>query len=372
MSNTAQDTDLSSADLAGMGLGDIGDVEPTRQNQPANPEGTGVPDVETGKPAATTTPASAPAVTPAKPAAASKPDDDPSTIVDRLLSSKQSRTQSRDYSGLDEREKKIFERMSNEAYTELYPIYKQFRDNKSEFERLPELKKELESLKAQASAPKSYVDHEHAYLLSADYQGVMMERANAERVRDFWHTQLNNIESGKPFKILQIRQNADGTQDYVPSQDIDPKADGGRATVLQQLMQANTALTAAEGRMQQTVSQIKNRNQLYTAAGNELRKKYFGKQEAILKPQAEKFLSTFHADYRSHPAMQFAAYALAALAEAMNDRGTEAVKAAAEAANSAAARVAGPTAADNHAGSAGKPVQFSDKEFKEFKGQYGI
>lgn len=360
---TTGDSGLSAADLSTLGIG--GDVEPSSKPMPANPDAVGVtvPDD-----AATQVPKPA-AVTPTQPVAPIAPTEQ--SAIDKVLARK-GKPAARDYSGLDDRGKALFSAMSNEAYAELYPLYKRYISDKDSFDKLPELKQQLETLKQQVNAPRDYYDHEHAYLLSPSYQEGLMERNQHAEIRNFWQEQLEKIEAGQPFQVLVRTPNEDGSYSLSRSQQIDPKAPKARATILSELTKAESNYGAAEAKLQATAQTIKGKYSNFNKLGDRMIQEYFGKHTEMLKPNYEKHLSKFAPELRNHPAMRFAAYALAALEQATADGDHAAVRAAATAANSAAASVAGPTAAQVHAAPGKQAPKLTDAEFKQFKGEFGL
>lgn len=359
---------LSSADLAEIGI--MGDVEPGFNSQPKNPDavGTTVPDTVAtpDAPAAPTKPA---AVTPTQPTAPVSPAEQ--SVIEKVMGRK-GKTASRDYTGLDERAKGLFERMSNEAYAELYPLYKRYIENKDDFDKLPELKQQLNQLKEESQKPRDYYDHEHAYLLSPSYQDGLRERNSAEQVRDFWQEQLQSLESGQPFRILIEKQLPDGSTTLVPSQAIDPKAPNGRAHILSQLTRAESAYGAASAKLSETAKAIKGKYANFNKVGETLIDSYFGKFKDQLKPGHDKYIAKFAPELRHHPAMRFAAFALAALEQATADGDNASIRAAADAANRSASRTSGPTADEVTSGVAKKVAAYSDEEYKKMKGEYGL
>lgn len=355
--------DLSSADLSALGI--MGDVEPGSKPQPKNPDATGVVE----PPPAPAAPAKPAAVTPTQPTAPIPPEEQ--SVLERVLG-KKGKTASRDYSGLDDRAKGLFERMSNEAYAELYPLYKRYIEHKEDFDKLPELKQQLRQLKEESQKPRDYYDHEHAYLLSPAYQDGLRERNSAEQIRDFWQVQLEKLESGQPFQVLIRQQQQDGSVALVQSQPIDPKAPKARATLLSELTKAESQYGAVSARLEETAKAIRGKYSNFNKVGEALIESYFGKFKDQLKPGYDKHVTKFAPELRNHPAMRFAAYALAALEQATADDNKSAVRAAADAANRTASRSAGPTADEVTSGVklAGPPV--SDAEFKQMKAEFGL
>ena len=358
---------LSSADLSSLGI--MGDIEPGLK-QPSNPDAVGVAPAETLEPAdAPALPTKPAAVTPTQATAPIPPAEQ--SVIDKLFQ-KKGKTESRDYSGLDETAKNLFSRMSNEAYAELYPMYKRYIEHKEDFEKLPELKQQLQQLKEESQKPRDYYDHEHAYLLSPSYQNGLHERNSAEEVRNFWQTQLERIESGQPFQILQEVQQPDGSTALVPSKAIDPKAANGRAHILSHLTRAEANYGAATARLAETAKAVKGKYSNFNKTGEALIESYFGKFKAQLQPAYETHLAKFAPELKQHPAMRFAAYALAALEQATTDNGNEAVRAAADAANRSASRTSGPTAAEVTTGVKPKVAAVSDDEYKRMKGEFNL
>jgi hypothetical protein len=105
----------------------------------------------------------------------------------------------RDYSGIDEADKPLFEKMGNETFAAMKKTYTEAR----------EIKKQLEETKKQLStAPKSTGVHGHprAYALTKEHDELVTNVQAASTVERHWQTQLARIRRGEKWQDLDIKE----------------------------------------------------------------------------------------------------------------------------------------------------------------------
>lgn len=118
----------------------------------------------------------------------------------------------RDVSDLPEEDRPLFERMSNDAFNKLKPMYKEYGTLKAEKEANAKKLQENEALIAQLKqglqpVPDNYYEHENAYVLTPEFNKASSELSMAEAVRNHWQSQLERVMSGeKTFTTLMRDQ----------------------------------------------------------------------------------------------------------------------------------------------------------------------
>lgn len=109
----------------------------------------------------------------------------------------------RDYSDLDDSEKLIFQKMSNEAYAKLYPLYKEHKTLKPQLEaqktRIAELEKN--------ALPSSYFQHPNGYVLDPSFTQLSENLSVTQVIENHWRTQLKKMEAGEDWQDLDIDEN---------------------------------------------------------------------------------------------------------------------------------------------------------------------
>ena len=106
----------------------------------------------------------------------------------------QPRADYRDYSGLNEEDKKIFQRMYNEAFNKLKPLYLEHVKTKKDLE---ERQKELAEVQG-----RHFYEQENAYTLVPEYQSISANISHIGAELAHWKRQLSNIENGQPWYNL--------------------------------------------------------------------------------------------------------------------------------------------------------------------------
>lgn len=116
--------------------------------------------------------------------------------------------QGRDYSGLDDNEKAIFQKMGNQSYNFLRPIYDKYKSQeallKQKDDELTQLKTKTADGQQQQQLPASYYEHPDAFILSQDFQALNNERNIATAIESHWEKQLELVEDGKDWQNLDF------------------------------------------------------------------------------------------------------------------------------------------------------------------------
>lgn len=116
----------------------------------------------------------------------------------------------RDYTGIDDSHKPMFEKMGNEA----------FKLAKEKYIEAKTLKAENETLKKQPKGASVY-GHERAYVLTPEHDALVTNVQKAEFVQKHWAVQAARIKRGEPFEDL----NEDAQGRFVKSPPREATAD---------------------------------------------------------------------------------------------------------------------------------------------------
>lgn len=100
---------------------------------------------------------------------------------------------SRDYTGIEDAHKPLFEKMGNESFDLA----------KKQYLEVKQLRAENETIK-KAPKPTSVVGHERAYLLEPKYQDLVGNVQGAEVVQKHWQIQLARIRRGEKWQDLDV------------------------------------------------------------------------------------------------------------------------------------------------------------------------
>lgn len=284
---------------------------------------------------------------------------DPEDPIDQVLA--KATEMKRDYSGLTEKEKKIFKNMSNESYAELRPQYDQWKALGFDSKKLTELQSEAESLRK-----FRYVDHPEAYKLSDEYVQASRIADNIKVVHNHWRSQLTALRSNKPVSLLT--RDAEGR--LIPTEPMQPTPEV-EAAIIEQLTKVSTDFQSHQRDMAELEASYKGNFDEYGRVLGDVHKQFFGKHEAALKSTADKYLERFPVFVRHKPEVRMAAYALAAMVVGANGKTAAANAETVEKAVQAAATAAGPTAASLKTGSTKPSNTYDEAGYKDFKAKYG-
>lgn len=190
----------------------------------------------------------------------------------------------RDYSDLDEAEKQIFQRMSNDAYNKLLPIYKEHKELKPKFEKL---QKDASSYK-----DARWYDHENAYMLSPEVSNLQTQYNNLQFEEKYWQDQLAKLRAGQPANRLIIQNNQYGAGDEMPA--------GGQAEaeVLSNLQKAQIYQQQIMQNMQGFAENFKGRYKTMQQQLSDYGTKLFGQLPPELDNKAKAVLESFPAEVR--------------------------------------------------------------------------
>lgn len=178
----------------------------------------------------------------------------------------------RDYSGFDDNERKLFRGMSNEAYDKLAPIYREYKEVKT---KLDAKDQEIANLKkSSGELPSNYFSHPEAYTLSSEYKNTKNYYDKASLELQHWEEQLANVESGKPWRDLDV----DKKGNYVTSNPIEI-TDNNRGQVKSQLLgyitQARLAINESVGKLKNISTSHVQRAQALTSTLKQKEEEFF-------------------------------------------------------------------------------------------------
>lgn len=108
----------------------------------------------------------------------------------------------RDYSDIDEADKPLFVKMSNESFAKLVPIYKEFKKLKPEYEAAKALNEQLK--KGIVPVPDNYYEHENAFVLTPEFTKASENVNAAQIVYQHWQAQLNKIRGGEETTYTKL------------------------------------------------------------------------------------------------------------------------------------------------------------------------
>lgn len=140
------------------------------------------------------------------PDGATKPDSGATPIASKAKSV------ARDYSDIEDGHKQAFERMSNEAFNLLKPIYlerKQLAAKQAEVEaQIAERDAKITQLQSgKPQIPDSYYEHENAFILTPEFNEVSSNINAYNLVLNHWQSQLDGIRSASKESYTEIHQN---------------------------------------------------------------------------------------------------------------------------------------------------------------------
>lgn len=210
------------------------------------------------------------------------------------------KTQSRDYTGFDDREKKIFGAMSNEAFAYVAPL----------------LREQKELAKSKGTV---YLQNPDAYRLDPSYRKLEEDSFYFNNEVKFWQQQLLNAKAGKPWQSIT---GYDKQGRLVLSEPKEPTpADEEQLRLYVQ--ETYNAVNRVEQQKQQMASQYQQIVQRDTQDINNVRAQQFGwvadpklldgevvfddGSVATVKDIREKIVSMFPAYHHNNPVTQVAA-----------------------------------------------------------------
>ena len=274
----------------------------------------------------------------------------------------------RDFTGLTEEEKEIFQGMHRKSYEKLYPLYMKVKGHEADIDQLPTLKEKLAALeKAQATKPSAFYDHEDAYLLQQDFRDALRESSTLRDIASHWQEQLIAAEEGKPIRDLIT--DANGNLQLGPPMEATPRA---KAQIQSLLMQSNQAYTAHQQKLNSIKSAHAEQFKTYKTGLQTAYDKFFGKYKDQLEPLAKKELEVFPEFARSRPEINLLGHALALIRHIVQSDKANQTQAAVGKANSNGQKIAGPTMKNITTAPRGNPELTSLEEEKQIRRQFGF
>lgn len=101
----------------------------------------------------------------------------------------------RDFAGIEDGDKPLFQQMSNEAFAKMKALY---------LERA-ETNKKIEQLQKN-SVPDSYFAHPDAYTLTPTWREHVKTFGQAQAIQRHWQQQLSNVRKGQPWSSLDFNE----------------------------------------------------------------------------------------------------------------------------------------------------------------------
>lgn len=278
-----------------------------------------------------------------------KPPAAPKTVVPG-----QQAQSTRDYSGLNDDEVKLFKNMSAESYRKMRPIYEQHKKIADREAQIAEREK-----KAVNAMPKGVFDNEHAYILSPQFKQAHQAAEAFRFESDYWAKQLAAIESGEQWKPL-MRDTKTGELFEGKPVDATPQA---KADVLRNLTQATHQHSIHQQRLQEVQGGFAQRRNAIVEGVRNYEKQFFHFFEGENNPHKaaiDALLQVIPEDIRDHPLAS--GYAKAMHTIRLLHENNQKLQAAANMKAKAAsdAKLAGPTMSRVNNGAASKPSNGDD------------
>jgi len=318
------------------------------------------------QPAAPSQPA-APAA-PAKPDASSTPAAPTRSPLERLAE-RGSQGKARDYTGLDEEEKAIFEKMANNSYQKLYPIYLAHKKN----EPPADIKEKLTTYERQLAEAEDrrWHDHPEAYRLSDEYREADEFHNTAQAISAHWQKQLEAVDGGAK-EYFAVTQDREGNIVTVKT----PVTNATRADLTRRIFLSQADIQSAQAQLEKTKETHSKRYGGYKSTLESIYEKNFKPHEALLKKAMDAHLESFPKWWRKTPEARLLAASLASnqifVDQLEGSRGASAANAVFE----SAGKAAGPTQQDLQRGGeqpTGKAITMpTEVEVKNFAAQYGL
>lgn len=210
--------------------------------------------------------------------------------------------QSRDYSGLDEAEQKIFKSMSNDAFALLKPQYLESKKLKAEHEELKQ--------KYDTASKATFYDQDGAYQLTPDYQFKSANLQLVDREITFWKQQISAIRNGQKWTAL-TGYDKDGNAILAPDQEPSPEAEADIVDALINARSIRSGLAKEVDSIKENFSVI---HKQYLSNMSAIEKEIFkGVDAETLNKAMSKKITMFPEHRRSNPEVQVIAKLLAVL-----------------------------------------------------------
>lgn len=295
-SSPAQTLDTSVPDNLGSGFEDLLKLDPGEGGEGASletPAPASQPAAQAPKPAAPQAQASAqPSARPEAQNASRRPKL--AKIVDTEL-----------YTALD--------RMSNAAFDKFYPIALRLQDGELiEKTQLEKTIADREREWTEKATNTRFLDHEHGYKLTPEYQELETAAQSNSAEAAFWQDQLVNIRQGQPVRKLFEDENG---RIRISDEAIDPKQNPEiEAYVLGKIAHAQSIAQHIKAEMRQLPARHKTEFGRFNSSVSDLNTQLFGalsKNEHFTKA-AEAEIAGIPAALRGRPEIKLLGNALAA------------------------------------------------------------
>lgn len=267
----------------------------------------------------------------------------------------------RDYTGLDDREKKIFANMSREAYDDLYPKYLEYKDLAPHKDKIPKIT-ELENERDEARAQRWY-DHPNAFQLDDRYAKAQGEIQQVAGIYDHFAKQLDAVNAGAKEVVMLDVQNGRLVQVKQP---VD-------ASTQRRLIEEMNAARNEQTKLEASLSEVKNdHNRIYGSHRQNVEKltdQLVGKYKTILEKPAAEELAKFPAYFRKEPVAPLVANLIALVTLTGKALEKQLAQKPARDANAAAAQLAPPSRDATPAPVTGVKPKYSATEFKQLQEQ---
>lgn len=204
----------------------------------------------------------------------------------------------RDFSDIDVEHKEAFERMSNEAFNKLKPLYLDRKQKIAELNAAQQKVTELE--KGIVKIPESYYEHPNAVVLTPEFEAASNDAQLANGIQQHWENQLTAIREGAvEFENLGFDNKNNVIKTKVPA---DAKAE---AYVLRALGEANNYAIGRKANLQAIVNTHKSKVGEAIGQLSAFEKQSFS---AFDKPENENLRTlveatkkTFHPSFANNP-----------------------------------------------------------------------
>ena len=274
-----------------------GDSTPAASTPSAAPDLANFVMPEPPAPGAQPAPVPAPTTAPA----ASTPPSKPS-----LAKALSARKLDRDLTGIPEDKRALFEQMSNEAFLELAPAYREYLNlspHKDKLSKLPELEKERdEALKTR------WADHPESYTLTEDYRKSMASLSRVSEIEAVFEEAMVTIQDPAARTVeIVAKENGELVRKAVP---ITPE-------VRRQVMFEYNGAKEAKNRLTKELESVKTKHgeshRSYVSGIENFHEKLFGEHKQLLGDKPLEHLKQFPAALRAKPEGKLLASALTLL-----------------------------------------------------------
>lgn len=267
----------------------------------------------------------------------------------------------RDYTGLDEAEKKLFANMSREAYERLYPAYLEHKELVPYKDKIPKIQ-EIEKARDEALAQRWY-DHPNAFQLDDRYAKAQGEIQQVAGIYDHFAKQLDAVNAGAKEVTMLDFQNGRLVQVKQP---VD-------ASTQRRLIEEMNAARSEQSKLEASLSEVKNdHSRVYGSHRQNVEKlteQLVGKYKTILEGPAKAELEKFPAYFRKEPVAPLVANLIALVTLTGKALEKQLAQKPARDANAAAANLAPPSRDATPAPVTGGKPKYSAAEFKQLQEQ---